>query len=389
MTICHPFPQGGIPPMIPCQKALFEIPPDVTYLNCAYMSPLLTAVREAGQQAVARKSSPWQIRPHDFFEEAEQARGLFAQLIGATPDDIALIPAVSYGLAVAAQNLKLKPQGSMLVLAEQFPSHVYPWRRLAERQQAKLFTIPRPPDQDWTAALWERIGDSTTVVAIPHCHWTDGGWIDLVAIGERCRQVGAALVLDVTQSLGALPLDVAAIQPDFLVCATYKWLLGPYSMGFLYVAPPHQQGQPLEEGWIARQGSENFACLVDYQDAYQPGSRRFDVGERSNFALLPMVITALRQILTWQVSEIATTLGSLTHKLAMGVAERGLITAPAHQRANHMLGIRFPDGLPADLMERLAQERVYVSQRGSSIRVSPHLYNDLTDIERLLHLILP
>ena len=151
---------------------------------------------------------------------------------------------------------------------------------------------------------------------LPNCHWTDGGLVDLVAIGARCREVGAALVLDVTQSLGAMPFEVGAVRPDYLACATYKWLLGPYSMGFCYVAPHRHEGRPLEHNWIHRKDSEDFAGLVAYRDEYQPGARRYDVGERSNFALMPMVVAALEQIFEWGVDEIAETLGNRTAAIA-------------------------------------------------------------------------
>ena len=133
-----------------------------------------------------------------------------------------------------------------------------------------------------------------------------------MSVAARCREVGSALVIDATQSLGALPLDLAAIRPDFLACAGYKWLLGPYSLGYLYVAPRWQDGRPLEHNWIARTGSENFAGLVDYQDGYQPGARRFDVGERANFGLMPAGIAGLEQLLRWGQPAIIETLAART-----------------------------------------------------------------------------
>ncbi|HKB49188.1 MAG TPA: aminotransferase class V-fold PLP-dependent enzyme, partial [Ktedonobacterales bacterium] len=248
--------------ILPSQRDLFEIPDDVAYLNCAYMSPLLRAARAAGEAALARKSQPWRITPHDFFADSEAARGLFAELIGADADGVALIPAASYGLAIAAANLPIREGQRILVLEDQFPSNVYVWRDLAARAGAVVETVPRPADFDWTAALLERIDERTAIVAVPHCHWTDGSLVNLVRVGERVRAVGAALVVDATQSLGAAPLSVGEVRPDFLVAATYKWLLGPYSMGFLYAAPEWRDGRPLEFNWIAREGSEDFAGLV-------------------------------------------------------------------------------------------------------------------------------
>lgn len=366
------------------QRSLFEIPDDIAYLNCAYMSPIPRASREAGQAAVARKSRPWEIAASDFFDEAEVARSLFAELIGADADGVALVPSASYGIGVAAANLSPRADQHILVLAEQFPSNVYPWQDLAQRSGAALVTVPRPPDDDWTTALLERIDERTAVVAVPHCHWTDGGLVDLARVGERARAVGAALVVDATQSLGAYPLDLARAQPDFLAVAAYKWLLGPYSTGFLYVAPHRREGRPLEQNWIARMGSENFSGLVDYADAYQPGARRYDIGERANFALLPMVIASLRQLLEWGVANIQQTVGELTGQIERETRRLGLEPVPAERRVNHLLGVRSPRPLPPDLIARLAAQRVYVSVRGQSIRVSPHVYNTEADIQRFV-----
>ncbi len=370
-------------PLLPCQRPLFEIPDDVAYLNCAYMSPLLRSVRAAGERGVARKSSPWQLAPADFFTGSARARELFAGLIGARADDVAIVPAASYGMAVAAANLPVRAGGRIVVLAEQFPSNVYVWRELAAERGAELVTIARPPDGDWTGALLAAIDERTAVAALPHCHWTDGGLVDLAAVGRRLREVGAALAVDATQSLGALPLDVRHVEPDFLVAASYKWLLGPYSLGFLYVAPRWQRGRPLEHNWIAREGADDFARLVDYGDELLPDARRFDVGERSNFALLPMAIAALEQLAAWTVPAIRDTLGVLTAGIAERAASLGLATAPAARRAPHYLGLRFPRGIPQGLAERLAAARVFVSVRGDSLRVTPHLYNTAADVERL------
>jgi selenocysteine lyase/cysteine desulfurase len=373
--------------MIPCQRHLFDLPGDVAYLNCAYMSPLLRRAAEVGAAALARKCRPWTISSDDFFADSERARKLFAALLGATADDVAIVPAASYGLALAAANLPLAPGLRILVLAEQFPSNLYTWRELAQRAGGAVVTVERPADGDWTGAVLAGLDERVAIAALPHCHWTDGGLLDLVAIGRRCRAVGSALVLDLTQSLGALPLDLAAVDPDFLVCAGYKWLLGPYSLGYLYVAPRHHGGRALEQNWIARQGSEDFASLSLYSERYQPGARRFDVGERSNFALLPVSIVALEQLLAWRVAAIAATLAARTQAIAERAAGLGLRATAPERRAGHFLGLRFPQGVPPGLPEHLAEERVYVSLRGDSLRVTPHLYNHQQDLDRLFEVL--
>lgn len=369
--------------MIPSQRHLFEIPREVAYLNCAYMSPLSRAVTAASADGLARKGRPWEIRSQHFFETPEKARALFARLIGAEAADIATVPAASYGMATAAANLPVARGQEIVLLEDQFPSNVYPWRQLARDAGAEVVVVKRRQD-GWTPGVLEAISERTAVVALPNCHWTDGTIVDLVAVGRRCREIGAALALDLTQSAGALPFDVKAVDPDFLVAACYKWLMGPYSIGFLYVAPRRQSGRPLEHNWIARAGSEDFARLVNYRMDFQPGARRFDVGEGANFALLPGAVAALEQILAWGVEEIAATLAATTGRIAARAEALGLLASPGEQRAGHFLGLRFPGGLPKGLPERLAADNVFVSVRGDSLRVTPHLYNDEEDAERLL-----
>jgi selenocysteine lyase/cysteine desulfurase len=229
------------------------------------------------------------------------------------------------------------------------------------------------------------IDERTKIVALPQCHWTDGGLFDLERISRRCREEGIALSLDVTQSLGARPLDVRRIEPDFLTAATYKWLLGPYSLGLLYVAERWQkEGKPLEHNWIHRKGAEDFAGLVRYQDEFAPGAARFDVGERSNFALVPAAEAGIRQILEWGVENVAETLGEITEAIAERAGALGLESLPRDQRAAHYVGLKLGEKLPAQLLAELQKRKVYVSVRGSSIRVTPHLYNDERDVERFL-----
>lgn len=377
-------PQTTGAALLPGQRHLFDIPDDVAFLNCAYMSPLPKASVAAGERGLARKARPWMITPEDFFSASEAVRARFAGLINAAPDDVAFAPAVSYGMAQAAANIALVRTQTIVTLAEQFPSNVYPWMELAERTGAQFIAVPRPGDDEWTAALLAAINTATGVVAVPHCHWTDGSLIDLEAVGNACRRVGAVLCVDATQSVGALPFDVRSIDPDYLAVASYKWLLGPYSFGFLYVAPRRQAERPIEHNWIARRGAQDFAGLVNYQREFQDGARRFDVGERSNFALMPVADASLKLIADWTVPRILATLAHRTEAIAARArGEFGIDSVPSDRRAGHYLGLRFRGGVPGDLLAQLAAEHVYVSVRGAAMRVTPHLWTTDADVERL------
>ncbi len=377
--------------MLSCQKSRFSLPDDEHYLNCAYMSPISIAVETAGMTGVARKRVPSRITASDFFTESDRARGLFARLINAPdPSRIAIIPAASYGLAIAARNLPAAAGQNIVVTDEQFPANVHVWRRLS-RDRGVAVRVVAPPDvvdgrgHGWNTRLLEAIDSGTAIVALGHVHWTDGTKFDLETIGRRAREVGAALVVDGTQSVGALPFDVQTIQPDALVCATYKWLMGPYAMGFAYLGPRFDGGEPLEETWIGRAGSENFKDLVNYRDDYQPGAIRYDMGERANIALMPMAVAALEQVLEWQPARVQAYCTALTADLVDRVRARGYTVEAPDYRGAHLFGLRAPAGTDiAAVGERLRQRKVFVSLRGSALRVAPHVYNDARDIDALV-----
>lgn len=370
---------------LPKQADLFDISDGVTYLNCAFMSPQLRAVTEAGRLGVERKARPWEIGPPDFFDEVEELRELFAGLVSADADGVAVVPSVSYGVTTAAAQLSPAPGSAILVLEDQFPSHVYPWRSLAARTGSSLRTVTRPSDFDWTGAVLEALDESTSVVAVPACHWTDGSTLDLAPLAAAARHVGAALVVDGTQAVGATPIDLGRVQPDFLVTAGYKWLMGPYSLGFVWVHPRHRSGDPIEHAWSGRAASQDFSRLAEYRDEFRPGARRFDVGETANFALVPMAIAAIRQLQDWGVDRISATCRLLTDTVAERASELGFGVPPQDRRSAHMIGLRLPPTLdPTDLAGRLQSQSIYVSIRGDAMRVSPHVYNDSEDVSTLI-----
>lgn len=366
------------------QRAAFAVPPDVAYFNTANLSPQLHGVRAAGEAALERRGRPWTISAADWFSDVERLRALFAELVGGDAEGVALVPATSYGFAVAARNLALRAGDRVVVLAEEYPSGIYTWRAATRAVGAEIVTVRRDADQTWTEAILDVLDERVSVVSVPNVHWTDGALVDLAAVSARSHQIGARLVIDGSQSIGAMPLDVAALRPDFVVSVGYKWLLGPFGVGYLYVAEQHRRGEPVEQNWILRDGSEDFARLVDYRDEYQPGARRFDVGERTKFELLPMAIAALQQLRTWQIPRIAAALSGLTGTIAAQASELGLDPLPAEQRGSHMLGVRLPESVRSDIVPALSAVNCFAAVRGESLRISPHLHITDTDIGCLM-----
>jgi selenocysteine lyase/cysteine desulfurase len=371
-------------PPLSCQRGSFAIPRDVAYLNAAYMGPLSRSVIAAGRAGLERKAHPWTIEPPDFFEPVEEVRNLFAQIIDADADGVAIVPAVSYGIAIAAANITVPANSRIVLLQDQFPSNVYVWHEIAQQHDAEVVAVAHPAEGDWTSSIIEAIDERTSVVTLPNCHWTDGSLLDLEHIGQRVRDVDAAFVIDGTQSIGAMSFDVERIRPDFVVTAVYKWLLGPYSMAFMWCAPDRREGRPLEYSWMAREGSGDFAHLIDYHAAYRPGARRYDVGETANFALIPAVTAAFEQTLEWGVERIASYIGRITDRIVAETAPLGLTTAPPNEHARHLFGLRLGGADPQAIERAVGEANVFVSVRGDAIRISPHVYNDDEDVDRLL-----
>jgi selenocysteine lyase/cysteine desulfurase len=370
--------------VLPNQKLLFDIPADVTFLNCSYMSPLLSAVRKSGIEGMTKRGCPWTIKIDDWFLPAEELRTLFASLIHSNKENIALIPSVSYGMAVAAKNILLGPNQKIILLDQQYPSNVYPWRELSTESGAEIITVKRPSGLSWTDAILEKIDEHTGLVAIPNCHWTDGSLIDLEAISKRTKKVKAKLVIDASQSLGAYPLDVERIKPDFLVTVGYKWLLGPYGLGYFYCDQKYcEPGKPIENPWLNRKGSEDFTRLADYTDEFKSGARRFDGGEFPDFIRIPMAITALTQILDWGVVNIHETLLGITNEIERLARQSGYETPEIKDCAGHVIGIKIPDHQAREMNKKLSDHNIYVSFRGTNMRVAPYLYNTLDDVKRL------
>jgi selenocysteine lyase/cysteine desulfurase len=377
------------------QKALFGLPPHETWLNSAYMGPLPLAVQAAGQRALAQRAEPWRLAAADFFVPAERTRQLCAQLVQADPERVAFVTTVAAGMAIVARNLAPRPGQNVVLLGDQFPSNVYPWRRWREvGVTLRMVAAPMPARCDsarlrqrasgWNAAVLDAIDADTALVAVEQAHWTDGTLFDLAALGRRCREVGAAFVIDGTQTVGAMPLDVSAIRPDALVVHSYKAGLSNYGLGFMVLGDRFAGGQPVEESWLMREGSDHFARLVDYQDTYAAGARRFDTSLRANPGLIQMLEAACALLLEWQPGRIREHLLAIARPAVARLREAGFGIADEELRGANIFGIVLPEGLdPETVRGTLAAQHIHVSVRGASVRVSPHMHNDAEDLDRL------
>ena len=364
-------------------RHLFDVPEEIAYFNTANLAPHLHSVRRAGDDALDRRGRPWTIEPADWFSDVERLRALFGRLLGTDAEGVALIPATSYGFAVAARNLHVEPGRRILVLAEEYPSGVYTWQAVARETGAEMLTVERESGQSWTEAILDRLDDRVTIVSVPNVHWTDGALIELDRIATRAHRARRATGHRREPIGGRHASDVEALEPDFLVTARLQVAARTVRARLPLRGPRHRDGRALEQNWILRADSEDFARLVDYRDDMQPGARRFDVGQRTNFELTPMAIAALEQIMRWEVPEVAASLEQRTALMTERAEGLGLRALLVDQRGPHLLGIELPETLRAAALNQLADHRCYAAIRGRALRLAPHLHITDQDIDQL------
>jgi selenocysteine lyase/cysteine desulfurase len=376
--------------MLPSQRALFEIPRQICYLNAASFSPLPIRTQEAGRAAVLRKATPWTLEASFAGQQHERARVAAARLINAEASDIALIPSISYGVATAAKILPIARGSRVIVLEDDHSSPVLEWHTRAEAEGFTVETVRQPGDGDWTSAVLESIarsGPPVSLASISSVHWSDGGLIDVDKVAAALRQHGAAFLIDATHGVGVLAMDVTNLDPDFVIFPTYKWLLGPYGRAFLYVAKRHQGGIPLEQTASGRRNvrADNAVYFTDI--SYVGDARRFDMGERDHFISMEMASIGMEMMADWGTAAVVQRLAMLTERIAAGVRGIGVHVPASHLRAPHMVSLAFDGGMPAGLVEGLASEGVYVAPRLGRMRISPHVYNDEADVDRFIEVL--
>ena len=302
---------------------LFDIPGDICFLYAASYSPLPLATLDAGRKAVARKGRPWLIDQEFATNQYDHTRNAAARLMNADPEDVALISSVGYGIATAAKILPVPSSSRVLVLQDDHSSPVLEWMTRASAGDFAVETVRRPGNGDRTEALLTAIERTraapVAIVSISSVHWSDGGLVNLDLVAPAVRARGAALLIDATHSAGVTKLDVRALDPDFVVFPTYKWLLGPYGRAFLYISKRHQGGIPLEQTSYGRRAVRAEQDVYFSDANYVDGARRFDMGERDHFISMEMASIGMEMMAEWGSQVIVERLASLTERLSDGL----------------------------------------------------------------------
>lgn len=366
------------PPDVKALRELFPVTQRKTYLDHAAIAPLSNPVRTAMEAYLADRAA-WR-NPDKYRDLSEDLRDTLAQLINASPAEIALVQNTSEGLNIIANGLPLDAGDNVIFCDMEFPSNVYPWMNLKE-QGIEARCIPHDGGGLTIDALESHADDHTRVVAVSSVEFLTGFRTDLLALGSWCHRHEAYFVVDGIQSLGALPMDVQACRIDFLSCGGPKWLMGPAGQGFIYcpqelldhITPPFA-------GCISVDGWEDWR---DYNLTFLPTAARLELGCANTIGQVGL-LAAVRLLLDTGIEAIEHWVLHLTDLLSKDLEQHGyeVVSNREPARRSSIVSFSVPDGVESAL-DQLTASGIIVSRREQYIRVSPHCYNTEQEILRL------
>lgn len=356
---------------------------DTIYLNHASIGPLPERTRLALEQFNRRRAAPHLLPDREMFAMLADTRGKIARLIGASSEEIALSPNTGFGISMAARALPFEPGDIVLVSDREFPANVYPWMRLGDRG-VTMELVPTTPE-GWPdeARLLERVRDPRVrVLAVSLVQFSSGYLVDLERLSAATRETGTWLVVDAIQGVGQLPLDLSRVEVDILACGAQKWLLSPWGSGFVYVRRELiERLDPVITGWLAFEGTDDLSRLTRYESALRSDARRFELMTLpyQDFAGLSASLDLLLELGIERIRDHIRTL----HQPVLAWAERSgaRVTSPRGANASGILCVA-PDGVQ-EVHRRLKAARIVCSLREGSIRLSPHCYNTVEEMERV------
>jgi selenocysteine lyase/cysteine desulfurase len=364
----------------------------VVYLDCAYQGPFPRVTVERLHQAIELKTHPDRLKAPEYFGLPQRVRTRLARLIGADPEEIALTNSATQGIGIVAAGLALGGGDEVVVASSNFPANLFTWIHL-RRKGVTVKVVPAVGGE----VTWEQVAAAlsprTRVLALDWVDYSTGYKIDLAAFGSLVHARGGIFVLDATQGVGALELNLRETPVDVLACAAYKWLLGPYGTGFAYVRRALWDKLDLPViNWYSVAGAEDFDSLPHSEFSLIHDARVFDVGETGNFINLHGLEASLEFVEDVTIQTVHNHCLRLIHRLAEGLRAQGYFLSAAAQPGHEstILGFRASTGeATAKLHQELLANHIAVSMRQGVIRVSPYLYNDDVDIDRLLEISRP
>lgn len=359
----------------------FPVCRNLVYLNHAGVSPASTRVREAVNQWLDEHVEQAVLAEPGWLDTGEACRERFAKLIGASADEIAFVRNTSNGLALVAEGIDWKEGDRVAVATElEYPSNVYVWQHLADRGVV-VDTVSAPEGTVTAEAVEAVLQPRTRLVAVSSAQYSTGAVTDLESIGALCRKHGLLFCVDGIQTVGALPTDVKKMGAHFLSADSHKWLLGLHGIGALYVSKEIiDQVRPVLVGWKSTIDGWNFDRA---QFDLLPDARKFEEGSQP-FAMITGFHAALELIEEIGISTISRHINGLIEHLARGLTDLGAEVFPSPAERHHILTFNHPKLDGAELLKKMSKQNFVFSRRRGRLRVSPHLYNTIEEMDRFL-----
>ncbi len=370
------------------RTAEFPWTAETIYLNNASIGPIPERTRRALDEFTAKRTAPHLLPDRELFAGLAAARLGIAQLINADPSEIALATNTSWGLNLAARALPLERGDVVLVSDKEFPANVYPWLLL--RDQGITVEMTRCTAQGWPDEehLLERLRDPRVrVLAVSFVQFSNGYRADLKKLGAACRANGTYLVVDGIQGIGNSVLDLRETPLDILACGGQKWLLSPWGSGFVYVRKELvSQLEPAITGWMAFEGTDDFSRLTEYNPTFRSDARRFEMITLPYQDFFGMTVS-LQLLLEVGVREIAEVTRSAHEPIVKWAQAHGVRIVSPTENGHRSAILCVAPPKPVEAYHALKRARVVCSLREGSIRLSPHCYNTVEEMEKVIEVL--
>ena len=360
---------------------------DHIWLNAASEGPLPLGAKEALDDIVAKKSRPYELTFELFAAVPVQLKKQIGQLINVPYRDVILGNSASYGLHILANGIVWEAGDEVIVMQNDFPTDILPWLALEKQgvivKQVKAEHFILTPDE-----LKEAMTPRTRVVCLSHVHTFSGWMLDVLACQKICHEAGVKLVINISQSAGTRPVDVSAWGVDAIVCAGYKWLCGPYGVGFCWVDPDWRAALTLNQAYWTRQLSEEELMSegpITLRDV--DSARKYDVFGTANFFNFVPFSAALE---LWQTIGMECVL-SYNDQLQQYFIDRldkdkyqCISPTQADQRSSLIVISHRDSARNGDIHQKLTEKNLHTALWKNKIRIAPHVYNVQNDIDQLL-----
>ncbi|MEX2155410.1 MAG: aminotransferase class V-fold PLP-dependent enzyme [Gemmatimonadales bacterium] len=370
------------------RAAEFPWTADTIYLNNASIGPIPERTRRALDEFTAKRTAPHLLPDRELFAGLAAARLGIAQLINADPSEIALATNTGFGLHLAARALPLKAGDTVLLSDKEFPANVYPWLLLRDQGITVEMARCRPegwPDEDY---MLTRLRDPRVrVLALSFVQFSNGYRADLKKLGAACRANGTFLVVDGIQGIGNSVLDVRETPVDILACGGQKWLLSPWGSGFVYVRRELIPTlEPMVTGWMAFEGTDDFSRLTEYNPTFRADARRFEMITLPYQDFVGMT-ASLGLLLEIGVRDVAEVTRAAHEPVLKWAQENGVrIASPVEDHHRSAILCVAPPK-PVEAYHAMKRAHVVCSLREGAIRLSPHCYNTVEEMEKVIEVL--